>query len=550
MQNKSEVSSKSLLVAVVLSILVVVLWGFIFPNEKQKSSKSLENYSDISGEKQIASEDIKASQKEMPKKIESEIIKIAKNNMKLAIEVRGLKMNNINNVMWKNEDDIVFAKSLFVQSGFLSQTNSMPNANTVWQVVSQKNGYAKFSTTVKGIAFYSEISIDENSIISNKLTVQNNTSNSISFKTFSRINKTLSQMLTGNVISHEGPIAYSMERLHEKSYKKVKKQKFSFEAKPNEVIWLGLVDKYNIINLFHQNATKINFSHNTNIIGETFQTDSINDVHLLLSGQSYTEVISMFAGQKVLSNLEMLSKKYNIPHFDKAIDFGFLYFITKPIFLLLSWIYHHINSFAIAIVILTLLIKLILLPLTLKSSLSIAKMKALQPYIKKLQEQYKNDKPSLGQATIKLYREKQVNPLAGCLPMLIQIPIFFALYKVLYVSIEMKGQPLFFWITDLSAPDPTSILNLFGLIPFNAPHFLGVLPLAFGVSMFLYQKVSPQPTEKTQAQMMKFLPVIMTIFLSNFASGLLFYWVVNNIFSIAQQLLIEKVILPRHNKKY
>ena len=550
MQNNKNVSNRNLILAIVISTLVVIGWSYLFPQKNVKSSKSLENYSDIPTP---VNQDVKDSKKVLNTQVikqqeQSREITIENDDAIVTINTQGLKIQNIS---LKNNDvhSPLIDSQVFAQVGFLSQTHTMPNQSTVWSVVESNKNFAIFKTIQNGIIFLQTISFDKNSMLHIKTDVQNSMAHPISFMLFSRVNQSLNELPEKNAISHEGAILYSNSTLNEKSYHKLKKQNFKFESTDNKKSWLGFSDKYTLVAFITTGEQKINFVHPQSQAKEIFQVDTVSSTHVVNQNAISSFDTLLFIGKKRLNNLEKLSKEYDIPHFDKAIDFGFLYFITKPIFLLLDFIYKNIGSFAVAIVVLTLLIKLILLPLTVKSSISMVKMKRLQPEITRLQEQYKNDKQMLGQATIKLYKEKQVNPLAGCFPMLIQIPIFFALYKVLYVSTEMKNAHLFFWIKDLSSPDPTSILNIFGLLPFNVPPFLGVLPILFGISMFFYQKASPQPADKSQAQIMKFLPLIMTVFLSGFAAGLLFYWIVSNIISIIQQITIEKFILPRHHRK-
>lgn len=550
MQNK--VSNKNLIIAVVLSAIVLISWSILFPQKNEKSSKSLEKQSGIVINEEV--NDVKnttlgQSVPNVEEGVVSEIIILKNKDIKFTIDTKGLKIENFEILNNKIHSPIIDS-SLFLQNGFLSQTNGVPNQDTIWKVIEKSDTLIKFQTIIDDIAFFQSFEIDKNSIVKIKTEVQNGKKTPISFKTFSRVNQKIEKIPVSNIISHEGPIAYTNNQLYEKSYKKIKKSNFSFEGNKKENSWFGVSDKYHLITFIEKGNINIKFSYIDTQDLDTFQTDSLSSVIVVESGQKVENEIKIFAGKKILKNLEKIKKLYKIPDFDKAIDFGSLYFITKPLFKILNFLHHNVNSFAVAIVLLTLIIKLLLMPLTVKSSISMAKMKELAPLIKRLQEQYKNDKHAMGQATVKLYREKNVNPLAGCLPMLIQIPIFFSLYKVLYVSTEMKNQPLFFWIKDLSEPDPTSIVNLFGLLPFNMPPFLGILPILFGISMFLYQLSSPKPADKTQAQIMQFLPVVMTVFLSGFAAGLLFYWIVSNIFSVIQQLIIEKIVLPRHHKKH
>ena len=548
--------NKNLITATILSVLVIVGWGYIFP-QKTKSSKTLEKQSDISQKVEL----IQQVQSSLPESqnIEAQKITMENNDILLTINAQGLKISNIKikKSIGTEKDSPILASEIFAQTGFISQTQDVPNQNTIWQIESHTPNLVTFKTEKNGIDFYQTFKLENGYILSTTVNVVNNNNFPISLAIFSRINQNLSKIPTRNAISHEGLITFTDGKLLEKSYHKVIKEQSTFSSSDSKKLWFGFSDKYTLVTFINQNKEKsesspqkINFTNVANLSKESgiFQADTLSPTIIIEKNQSYSNQNLLFAGTKSLKTLEYYSKSYNIPSFDKSIDFGVLYFITKPIFSTLNFIYKQVGSFAIAILILTIVIKLILLPLTVKSSVSMAKMKQLQPEIKRIQEQHKGNRQMIGMATMKLYREKQVNPLAGCFPMLIQIPIFFALYKVLYVSTEMKNAHLFFWIKDLSSPDPTSILNLFGLLPFHAPAFLGVLPILFGISMFFYQKSSPQPADEMQAKIMKLLPIFMTVFLSGFAAGLLFYWIISNIISIVQQVAIERFILPRHYK--
>ncbi len=550
--------NKNLITATILSVLVIIGWGYLFP-QKTKSSKSLEKHSDIS--KTLDGLEKPQSIEVNNKIIESQDITIENEKLAVTINTQGLKVQNfkIKDSIGTEKDSPLLASQMFAQTGFISQTHDVPNQNTIWVLQSSTPTTATFVSEKNGVDFTQTFKLEDGYIVKIETNVVNNNTFPISLEQFSRINQSVAKLPSKNAISHEGAIAFSDDNLQEKSYHKTIKKETNLVSTNSKKTWFGFTDKYTLATFIvsdkdksEQSPEKINFIHvaKTGEDSHVFQANSLSPTIVIEKNASYGSENLLFVGAKSLKNLEQYAKNYNIPSFDKAIDFGVLYFITKPIFSLLNFVYKYVGSFAIAIVILTVVIKLLLLPLTVKSSISMAKMKKLHPEIKKLQEQYKDNKQMLGMATIKLYKEKQLNPLAGCFPMLIQLPIFFALYKVLYVSTEMKNAHLFFWIKDLSSPDPSSILNIFGLLPYHVPPFLGVLPIAFGISMFLYQKSSPQPTDAMQAKMMKFLPVIMTVFLSGFAAGLLFYWIVSNIISIIQQVGIEKFILPKHEASH
>ena len=250
----------------------------------------------------------------------------------------------------------------------------------------------------------------------------------------------------------------------------------------------------------------------------------------------------LFAGPKIVSVIEQYMDEYGVQEFDRSVDFGWFYFLTKPIFYTLIFINEHVGNFGVAIILLTVLIKIVFFPLANKSYVSMSKMKKLHPEMLKLRERFGDDKMQLNKEMMALYKREKANPASGCLPMLVQIPVFFALYKVLFVTIEMRHAPFFGWIQDLSERDPTSIFNLFGLLPYDVPSFLviGAWPVAMGVSMWIQQKLNPAPTDAMQAKIFMFFPLFLTVILAPFPSGLVIYWTVNNILTMAQQVFIMK----------
>jgi YidC/Oxa1 family membrane protein insertase len=273
-----------------------------------------------------------------------------------------------------------------------------------------------------------------------------------------------------------------------------------------------------------------------------FQTDFRGTGIAIGVNGAAEHVTRFFAGAKQLRLLDQYGDTYNITHLDRAIDFGWFYFLTKPFLYLLDYLGTTLGSIGIAILIFTVMLKLVTLPLSLKSYHSMAKMKALQPEMKRMQERYADDKTRQSQEMMQLYKREKVSPVSGCLPTVIQIPIFFALYKVLYVSIEMRQAPFYGWIQDLSSPDPTSVLNAFGLLPISlpAPLHIGVWPILMGCSMFLQQRLSPQPPDKTQARMFMLMPFVFTYMLGQMPSGLVIYWTWSNLLSILQQWFIMR----------
>ncbi|HLJ63281.1 MAG TPA: membrane protein insertase YidC [Stellaceae bacterium] len=351
---------------------------------------------------------------------------------------------------------------------------------------------------------------------------------------------------SGTYLLHEGPLGIIDGFLQEHKYSSLK------VGEPVDGTttggWLGITDKYWLTALIpdQKEAASVRFVHEKSDSTDLYRTLWRGSDHALPAGGTFTHEQHIFAGAKEVDLLDHYEETLGIPRFDRAIDFGWFYWLTKPIFLTLVFFHHLLGNFGLAILLLTVIIKLVFFPLANKSYRAMSKMKLLQPEMAKLRELYGEDKAKLNQEMMALYKRVGANPMAGCLPMVIQIPVFFSLYKVLYVTIEMRHAPFYGWIHDLSAPDPTSFANLFGLIPFTPPSLLmiGAWPLIMGATMFLQQKLSPQMADPVQARMFMFLPLIFTYMLAQFPAGLVIYWAWNNLLSITQQWVIMRRAAP------
>jgi YidC/Oxa1 family membrane protein insertase len=323
--------------------------------------------------------------------------------------------------------------------------------------------------------------------------------------------------------------------------------------------WFGLTDEYWLVSLIPEQSQPVNvsFTRVAREKGDLYQVGFATGGQPVAPGATVTTTKRLFAGAKEVHLLDDYERYLGIPRFDRAIDFGWFYFLTKPIFLILDFFYRHIGNFGLAILLFTLCVKIVFFPLANRSYRSMSKMKLLQPEMAKLKERFGDDKARLNQEMMALYKRSGANPAAGCLPIVIQIPVFFSLYKVLSVTIEMRQAPFYGWIHDLSVPDPTSLLNLFGLLPWPPPvdlPFIGFLsiglwPLIMGVTMFLQQKMTPTSPDPTQAKMMLALPVVFTFMLAHFPAGLVIYWAWNNTLSIAQQWLILRQVRVKQTAK-
>jgi YidC/Oxa1 family membrane protein insertase len=391
----------------------------------------------------------------------------------------------------------------------------------------------------QGLVFTRTISVDPNYMFTVRDAVRNTGSTPVKLLPYGLISRTGTPHVAGYYILFEGMIGYVDGSLQEVKYASLKPDKpLDFSTTGG---WLGFTDKYWLTSVIplQREAVRVRFTHTVDNAVDRYQTDYLGaEVTIPPDGTSETSA-RFFAGAKEVNLLDAYQAG-GIPLFDHAIDFGWFYFLTKPIFLILQFFDKLLGNFGLAILLLTLCVKLLFFPLANKSYNAMSKMKLLQPEIQKLRERFPDDKARQQQEMMALYKRVGANPLAGCLPIVIQIPVFFSLYKVLFVTIEMRHAPFFGWIHDLSAPDPTSFANLFGLLPFAPPIFLmiGAWPLIMGLTMFLQQKLNPQPVDPVQARMFMLLPIIFTYMLAAFPAGLVIYWAWNNLLSIAQQWAI------------
>ncbi|RCK52297.1 hypothetical protein TH25_07210 [Thalassospira profundimaris] len=422
---------------------------------------------------------------------------------------------------------------------------ALPGNDTRWQADSETLTPEKPVTLTwdngEGLIFKRTISIDDNYMFSVKQSVTNNSGKSVSLYPYGLISRRGLPHTSGYYILHEGPIGVVDGSLKEISYKDLMEDDGTVSEKSTGG-WVGITDKYWLVALAPPSDESLTarFSHHMANNTDKFQADYLGAAQTIANGESASTESHMFAGAKEYKLLEAYSEQYNIKLFDRAIDFGWFWFLTIPFFQILQWINHVIGNFGLSILAFTVLVKAVMFPLANKSYKSMSGMKKLQPKMTQIREQFADDRQRQQQEIMALYKREKINPASGCLPIVVQIPVFFALYKVLFVNIEMRHAPFFGWIQDLSAPDPTTLFNLFGLIDWTPPHMLmiGVWPLIMGITMFLQQKLNPAPADPTQAKIMMFLPIIFTFMLAKFPAGLVIYWAWNNTLSIIQQRYI------------
>tara|TARA_Y100000590_G_scaffold159512_1_gene183054 strand:- start:1384 stop:3063 length:1680 start_codon:yes stop_codon:yes gene_type:complete len=550
--------SKNVILAVILSTLVLVVWAFFFEApiiEQETSNQQLTKNQDISS----PSIDEKEIKKEITR---SEVInktnriKVENENIKGSISLKGAL---IDDVVFKNykktlesEEKVTFLnpknseKEYYIETGWASGGNEkikLPLVDTVWENKSNKNLTPNNPITLEwdngeGLIFQKKIELDEKFLFKITQSIKNNSNKSFQFYPYAQITRRGGIEGRQIYILHEGFLGVFGEELKEKDFDDVEKEKFVINSYKG---WLGITDKYWLTAIVPEKGSE--FKAEFLAKNEKYRANYIiKDAKILNPGNLIENNIHAFVAAKEVSVIDGYAEQLGIEKFDLTIDWGWFYFFTKPLFFIIDYFFRMTGNFGLAIVIITALVRLIFFPLANYSFKSMAKMKILQPEMIRLKELHKDDKQKLQQEMMALYKREKVNPISGCLPVLIQIPFFFAIYKMLYVTLEMRHQPFFGWIKDLSERDPTSIFNLFGLIPWDPPTFLmiGAWPILMGLSMWVQQKLNPTPPDPIQAKIFMFFPLFLTIILAPFPSGLVVYWTINNILTIAQQWVIMR----------
>ena len=440
----------------------------------------------------------------------------------------------------------------FADFGWLSDAGTpvkVPGPDTLW--TRKGDGTLGVGTPVvltwdngAGFVFERTVSVDDRYMFEITDKVTNASGTATTLYPYSVLTREGTPVTAGYYVLHEGAIGvFGDEGLQEIKYDALKK---AGKIEPGKVsgAWIGFVDKYWAAALVPDKAVKVQprFAATPAAAGrpDTYQTFMLADGLPVAAGASTSAVTHVFAGAKEVATVDGYAEKLGISKFDRIIDWGWFYWLTKPLFFLIDFLNKLVGTFGIAILIVTVLVKAVFFPLANKSYESMSKMKKVQPEMKELQERYKDDRAAQQQHLMELYKREKINPLAGCLPIVIQIPVFFSLYKVIFVTIEMRQAPFYGWIHDLSVPDPTSLFNLFGLLPFTPPHMLmiGLWPLIMGVTMFVQMKLNPPPPDPTQKMLFDWMPVIFTFMLANMPAGLVIYWTWNNFLSISQQWFI------------
>ncbi|WP_375412994.1 membrane protein insertase YidC [uncultured Bradyrhizobium sp.] len=494
-----------------------------------------------------------------------------------SISLKGARIDDLSLVKFRDTVDplspaiVLFSPSntaepYYAEFGWVAASGStvrIPDQNTQWQQEGSGSLTPSSPVTLKydngdGLTFRRTISVDDRYLFTVKDDVTNVGNAPVTLYPFALISRHGTPQVAGYYILHEGLVGYLGEQgLQEYGYKKIDDAKaVNFKVTNG---WLGITDKYWASALLPDTNAQLQARFSSNLVGttRTYQTDYLQDPQTIAIGGTGTANARLFAGAKEASvvginfpgfGLGGYNKQLGLNHFDLLIDWGWFYFITKPMFLALDWFYHLVGNFGIAILLVTVLVKLIFFPLANKSYASMAKMKSVQPQLAALKERYPDDKVKQQQEMMEIYKKEKINPIAGCLPVALQIPVFFSLYKVLFVTIEMRHAPFFGWIKDLSAPDPSNLFNLFGLLHFDPTavpllgHYLvlGAWPIIMGITMWFQMKLNPTPPDPTQKMIFDWMPLIFTFMLAGFPAGLVIYWAWNNLLSVLQQSFIMR----------
>ena len=558
--------NKNVFVAIALSMSVLLFWGAFFETP-EKNDQNLKTNNQIQQKEessitpntnQAPSINQTTAQKKLSREDsikKSDRIKIENENIIGSISLEG---GLIDDISFKNHKQKVEGKKnieflnpsqsengFYVESGWASIGNNIkvPTKNSKWEVEGNKTLTAKSPITIKwdnkeGIIFKKKIELDEKYLFKISQKIQNNSLKSLELYPYAQITRNrIPDDIQNFYISHEGFIGVFDDELKEDDYDDIEDNKIVREANDG---WMGITDKYWMTVLVPEKGKNFKSTFQFN---DAFKANYIiNDPIKINASASGSNNFRLFVAAKEVNTIDTYAETQNINKLDLVIDWGWFYFFTKPLFFVIDYLFKLSGNFGFAIVLITLAIRALFFPLANFSFRSMAKMKAVTPEMTRLKELYKDDKVKLQQEMMALYRKEKINPASGCLPVLIQIPFFFAIYKMLFISLEMRHQPFFGWIKDLSAADPTSIFNAFGLIPWDPPSFMiiGIWPILMGASMWVQQKLNPAPTDPIQAKIFAFFPLFLTIILASFPSGLVVYWTVNNILTIAQQWVINK----------
>ena len=555
--------NRNVIIAVILSTAILIGWSMYFENPDEAQRKRLEIQGKTETQTNIQKPETPQTTKANPTKAisrgealkEGDRVSIENSNLAGSISLRGaiiddIVLKNYRETLDKNSKPIVVLspkksdEGYFVESGWATTKSDIkvPDNNSIWQIKDGKKLTPTTPVTLEwnnreGIIFSKKIEVDNKYLFKITETIRNEKNKTIELFHYSQITKNTKPTTENFYILHEGLIGVVDKNLKEETYSTIEKEKKTYAGKSG---WFGITDKYWMSAIIPESGKSFKGEYS---FANSYKANFIISEPTIANPQKSTSAtLKIFIGAKEVYPIDNYTEIEKIDRFDLSIDWGWFYFITKPLFFVIDYIFKIVGNFGLAIIILTLIVRILFFPLNNYSFKSMAKMKVLQPEMLRIKELYKDDVKRTQQEMMALYKREKVNPLSGCLPILVQIPIFFAVYKMLFVTLEMRHAPFFGWIKDLSAADPTTIFNLFGLIPWNPPSFLmiGVWPILMGITMYFQMKLNPTPPDPIQAKIFAFFPLIMTVMLATFPSGLVVYWTVSNVLTMAQQYYIMK----------
>jgi YidC/Oxa1 family membrane protein insertase len=564
-----EQNNKNLILAMVLSALVMIVWFVLFPPPEPPAQPT----TDASQTDVAVTTEPDQDQTEVAPVPEARRLAIETEKLSGSISLRGARIDDLSLKTYREEigpesktvrllSPVGEELSYYSVFGWLAgkglETSDVPDANTEWSPVNGETLATGKPISLRwdndmGLTFLREISVDEDFMFTVTDTVENTGAAAVNLQPYGIVARRGLPKLQNIFVVHEGAIQRTDGELTETDYADVTELAVDErEGLPAEVTeaaedgWIGFTDHYWMTTLIPEQGKPFKSVLKYVPGSDTYQAEVRQPVITLDAGGKATSTMRFFAGAKEWETIRAYETEAGIPGFVDSIDWGWFYFLTKPIFAVLHWLNQLIGNMGWAIIALTFVLKLIVLPLAYKSYVSMARMKELQPEMEALKERAGEDKQKLQREMMQLYKDKKVNPAAGCLPILIQIPIFFALYKVIFVTIELRHAPFFGWLNDLSAPDSSSLFNFFGLLPWDAPAqgtilhliFIGILPILLGITMWMQQKLNPAPTDPVQQQIFSWMPWVFMFMLGGFASGLVVYWITNNTITFVQQYLI------------
>ena len=549
--------TRNVIAAISLSAAVIILYSLFFQPDPAIIKQNLAEQKKIENNTDTPSLDknenfAKLSRTDALK--ENDRIQFENGSVVGSISLKGAAIDDLTfkeyNVELNGSDKITLLSprnvedGYLIESGFVSTNKNIdiPDASTVWKVSGNKrltnNSPVKLTwSNSQGITFEKYISLDDQFLFTVKEKIINASDKSYNFYSYGQIIRNKLPEISGFYILHEGFLSVLDDQLIEEDYDDIQEKKFTQTAQEG---FVAISDKFWVTSVIPPKGKefKTTFDYKNKFRANYISTKGIE----VKANSSIEEKIQIIVAAKRVNVIDGYAESLNINKFDLAIDWGFMYFITKPLFFVLDYFFKLLGNYGLAIIAVTVCIRLAFFPLANFSFKSMGKMKLLAPEMARLKEIHKDDKMKLQQAMMALYKKEKVNPMSGCLPILVQIPVFFALYKVLFVTIEMRHMPFYGWIHDLSDRDPTSLFNVFGLIPWDPPSFLliGAWPIIMGITMFIQQKLNPTPPDPIQAKIFMFFPVFLTVILAPFPAGLVIYWSFNNIFTMIQQYIVQR----------